>query len=912
MIKLYIDNKLVDIDETIDIKMTYQATDIDNPTAIKNSFSKSVELKGTPKNNDIFGNIYKLDFSTIENADVHSGIFFDPRKRTPFELYNNGEAIECGYMQLNNIKINDGVISYNINLYGMLGDFMYNLMYNEDGTQKTLADIYYGFQDENGSTYTAEDEKKKYIIKWNKEYIKEGWDKLKTDDYSDMRPSTYIKSAPVYGGFYEDFDSDKFLIDFFSIPESHRQTLFPNGYQGVGEGGYILGTAQREMDEWETRDLRSVYQRPAVKLDFVMKAIVNDSEDYTVEWDEDILNSPYFKDTWIVFDRLDFDENPLDKYNALTPANTLYKGGAQSTFLTYEGVSTLDTSNMENPFMRLKLNLLTLCDTKDLFATSYSQLVKLDMYRNVCKVQDVVGGYLTKINIYDGDTVVKSTNWNFITTGFNGFILNPYEKKYVDKLSNYTNIPKDEISVFAVSYDYDEEKRAYTQLVPLEITSDLPITEHCRVELVVWKVCFDEQGNETDFGQIKLPYIYLSDISKHWWSVTYGKPLQTKGALVSIDEGGYYDGNINPSIQRENVNKQILFGSKATPYDYLTSFSKLFNFRFEADIPNKRIFIKTRQNYYKNEVINIDDLIDRKSMVIKPTTITSKYYTYKLDDGGTYAAYLYKKRNKDGYGEYRLSTPYDFNRDVKDIFSGNVYSQTIPYQQSSIFYNDVENQYPFTLAPTYSYTIYKGLDYESEETTVNGYSATNRLYAKYDSVPKVCLFDSENDSADIAQCILFFDGFKSFNGQLSDNNEYMYSINGNPCYLITGDETAVIKLDEIPQFWNYLSTETGNFSHTTDFYKPNKIFTQDDSKYGANTINICDYWQKYIKDVYDKDVKSVEVNMLFNWKPREAMCRFYYFDNAIWTLNKVSNYSIFQDMQKCEFIKVASVNNYIL
>lgn len=926
MIKLYIDNKLVDVDETIDIKITYQSTDLENPTAIKNSFSKSIDLKGTPINNDVFGNIFKLDFSTVE-GDGHSGINFDARKRTPFELYNNGEAVECGYMQMNSIKINDGAVTYNITLYGMLGDFMYNLMYNEDGTQKTLADIYYHFKDEDGNTYSASDEKNKYIIKWDKDFVKEGWDKLKSDDYADMRPSTFIKATPTYSGLYDDFDNDKFLVNFNSLDESTIENLFPIAQQGVGEGGYILATSQREMDEWECRDLRSIYQRPCVKLSFIMNAIVNSNSEYTVEWDKDILNSPYFNNTWICFDRLNFDDD-AEVQNELSPISSWYKGGMQSTFLADNGVIAIDTSEMQNPYADLHYYISTLSPTNDVFATSYLTATE-DLYGyKPTYGNKVVGGYITKVNIYDGDTVVGGTNWQFVTTGWNGLLLaklDDYFPEYLDKVAAYTHIPKSEISVQYVGHKYNEEEQRYEFFAPIDFKAQLPKTTQCKIEIVIQKVCIDEDGNETDFARIVLPHSVRDtnlQFDGSWFfgyngsfTITqlYGIPIKTNGAILTTPKSSCYDGDFNPSVQRMNVNKSILFGNKATPFDYLTSFTKLFNLRYETDIPNKKIQIKTRKNYYIDEVVDINQAIDRKSITIKPTTINSKYYSYKLDDGGTYAAYLYNKKNDNTYAEYRMSTAFDFNRNVTNIFDGNVYSCTIPYQQSSIFYNNIDGYYPFTLAPTYTYNKYTGIDYESEEITANGYSATNRLYSTSDTMPKVCLFDADNANAsDIKHCILFFDGFAEYDAQVSDNNEYMYILNENPCHLITEDEDEVIKVDEIPIFWNYLSNMSGNFSYTTDFYKPNSIFTNDGHRYGNNTVTLYNSWLNYLNDIYHKDSKSVEVDVLLNEKPRLAMRKFYFFDNAIWTLNKITNYSPFQDMQKCTFIKVSSINNYIL
>lgn len=60
-IKLFIANKEVDCSEGISLPMTYTVEDFQNPTIVKNSFSKTISIPGTKNNNKIFGEIYKLD-----------------------------------------------------------------------------------------------------------------------------------------------------------------------------------------------------------------------------------------------------------------------------------------------------------------------------------------------------------------------------------------------------------------------------------------------------------------------------------------------------------------------------------------------------------------------------------------------------------------------------------------------------------------------------------------------------------------------------------------------------------------------------------------------------------------------------------------------------------------------------------
>lgn len=73
-IRLYIDGQRADLDSTITLPFNYQTTDAENPTAVKNSFSKTITLQGTETNRRLFGGLWHLD-----------SIVQDPRPAPPPE-----------------------------------------------------------------------------------------------------------------------------------------------------------------------------------------------------------------------------------------------------------------------------------------------------------------------------------------------------------------------------------------------------------------------------------------------------------------------------------------------------------------------------------------------------------------------------------------------------------------------------------------------------------------------------------------------------------------------------------------------------------------------------------------------------------------------------------------------------------
>lgn len=60
-IRLYIGGKRADLDGSLNIPFTYQTSDSQMPTAVKNSYSKTVTLQGTEQNRRIFDGLWRLD-----------------------------------------------------------------------------------------------------------------------------------------------------------------------------------------------------------------------------------------------------------------------------------------------------------------------------------------------------------------------------------------------------------------------------------------------------------------------------------------------------------------------------------------------------------------------------------------------------------------------------------------------------------------------------------------------------------------------------------------------------------------------------------------------------------------------------------------------------------------------------------
>ena len=396
-------------------------------------------------------------------------------------------------------------------------------------------------------------------------------------------------------------------------------------------------------------------------------------------------------------------------------------------------------------------------------------------------------------------------------------------------------------------------------------------------------------------------------------------PTDAPTTLVSEADSYTFNSLNPPALGNVDVTKKILFANAATPLEFLTSFTKLFDLRFFVDIPKKKIEILPRNKYYIDEVIDLTNVTDRaKGVTITPTLIEFKNYKYQMPSTDAYAGKLYSKVSALNSGGMLYSTPYNFNKETSDVLADNVYSNYVMYRLSSIYYNTITDNAQIVpsvcYSPTYTYTLYS--DSESKDNKVNGVAATNALQAKYDIVPKICCFDSDNgDVTDIKQALVFFDGFKSTDKIIiSDTIKDMIDLNGEPCHLwVNTNKSYATVLTEIPSFSKYLSDgRKMGYVNSYDFKKPVVSFIQDEALYGDDCTLISSYWDSYLSDIYHKDSKSIEIECLLPLKPYLAMRYFYFFDGALWVLAKVTDYNpASPSVVKCKFVKVYNKDNYL-
>jgi hypothetical protein len=132
--ELVIGGYSIDTIEDLDINITKEVYNIDDPSKRQSDFSKSVDIPGSKLNDFVFKSLFDVSFS-IRNSDQLNPDF-NPSKKASCIYYQDTLQQISGYCQLNEIKIlnNDQVI-YSITIYGKNIDIFSKL------TDKTLNDL---------------------------------------------------------------------------------------------------------------------------------------------------------------------------------------------------------------------------------------------------------------------------------------------------------------------------------------------------------------------------------------------------------------------------------------------------------------------------------------------------------------------------------------------------------------------------------------------------------------------------------------------------------------------------------------------------------------------------------------------------------------------------------------------------
>lgn len=220
----------LDLDKNVPIPINLSISDFREPQSRKRKFSKQVQLPGTVNNMRYFKGMFNL---TVAESNVN----FDPTAKIKASLIKDGITQLDGNIQLNEVKINSGIISFIVTLYSEAVD-LFLLLQNKKVSELGWSDYDHPLTRSNIiDSWTAP----KGLGYWYPPIIKDGnKPSILTWRTQDFIPYIYLKEAFLKS---MQFAGVSVNSDFINDDENFESIVFGYG------GGDLNVVAQSEADD---------------------------------------------------------------------------------------------------------------------------------------------------------------------------------------------------------------------------------------------------------------------------------------------------------------------------------------------------------------------------------------------------------------------------------------------------------------------------------------------------------------------------------------------------------------------------------------------------------------------------------------------------------------------------------------
>jgi len=235
--EIYIEDEVIDLLQDISTDFTYAIDDVRDFGSRNTSFSRTISIPATAKNNKILGFAFEIGMSNNHNTDLANvNTNFTPSQAAKCEVYVDKIQIFKGVIRMLEIVINNNVIQYQCAVFGELGGFitelgnkrLEDLDFSEHNHTYNVTEIANSWNTINGSAYF-------YPL------IDYGDVSSNKDDFSvsTFRPALYVKEYidKIFEGTTYTLDCDFFETSFF------KSLIIPNNSQGIrgANDRFILG-----------------------------------------------------------------------------------------------------------------------------------------------------------------------------------------------------------------------------------------------------------------------------------------------------------------------------------------------------------------------------------------------------------------------------------------------------------------------------------------------------------------------------------------------------------------------------------------------------------------------------------------------------------------------------------------------
>ena len=653
MTRLFIENKEIELDESVQFAITKQFEDLSNPTNIINDWSKTVSIPFTANNNAIFGHIYNPDrLIVVGTSDTLTGIYFDPLKKLNMRLQYGDNVLMTGYAKMNEIKQSKGKGTYEITLFGQLGKVLQEM--SKITFDTTTNDTKYLID---GSKYLEE-----YI---NKELVYNSWNSTGQSQYDLQekwhyvinvqtgevvkKPNLAYKVTDIIGfapnnAFDNGFDYKTYQTlssKFETFTSALENTNFEEMTSVSPDSAIPNGLLPREIGEY-----RSYLQIPFIywnKLFQMFNKKVTEITGYNIQLDDTWFNSsnPYYGNLVMMaaspYDNQSDDVYTNSYYFRILGGTNLRWGSTWNVNQDgYLGIST-NASDKNETYPLLNSSTFTVTTNEKVWLSPIKFVMQVPANIANSKRQSIKWKTDKTLQIKK-DIINADTNAIIDTTyAFYGPNVTPGYRTF---------------TVPAESYEVNGSFNGWDITLPAQtITKNIGSATHLKVK---YTARFNAAVNDS--------------------------PWESNGGTYIPRGNSYLAPNSYPDMNAVTVSFPVTTGTKITfndlwnnefsPFSEIIKYCKIFRIAISVDDVNKTIKY-TRQNTYFNsyKILDWTDKIDfSKDYTIKPVSFENKYVLFNYEKSDLKGQEDYQKRFGYNYGEKVLNTNYNFNNETKNLF----------------------------------------------------------------------------------------------------------------------------------------------------------------------------------------------------------------------------------------------------
>lgn len=914
MIRLFLNNKEVELNSSVSFAINKQFEDITSPADIKNDWSKTVQIPFSQSNNKLFGELFNVDRLIVEGDNTLMGIYFDPYKKVDFRLQWGDAIIMQGYAKnIDVVKSANGEGHYNITLNGELGKVFQEMKKitfdNTTEDKKYLID---------GGKYIDEVISKDLIYQlWNNEPIYEEGIVENYIYHMDAETGEVVKRPNLgyrlqdYLGFIpnnsyeENFDYKTYEIKTYgehgedkgmtnNISKTFAETLDDKAKSKLGdESTYANATgieAETIIGEGllprEIGEYRSYYQLPYIffnKLFQIFTEKTTEITGYNIELDNSWFNerNPYWCKMVYMLSKFNTKEeltSETDNISNFTLLSTKLRPGTSDVPILYYpytySPSTLEEQWVEFTGVEYE-KLRTQFRNGEIDVITINQDLPIDIIltnpRNKNKVE--VGTTSDKIFMGAGAHI----HIQFALFDENG-----------NRVASYTS--------YVCGYDYTAENMGAANSTVYKVDGIAIPSNRVIIQRVGGKMKLNIErslvGN--DFS-IKMFAKYVVVPTNGEMLSRYIEPIYFLNSLnfnnivafdnikISLPANAKLIYTTTNTFKRSGFRFTLndLWNNEFNPFNEILNYCKQYRIGVFCDYVNKKLIFKPLSTYFSDyKVLDWTDKLDMsKEYHIQPITFENKYLLFNYEKYETELNRQYNEKYGLNFGEYRLTTDYEFNTEEKELFKFS--KVTIPSTDICLSWKNLYDNLSII------YTL------PAEITAYNK--------------------DKEEKNVNVFGSMLFYKGIKEFD-VTSDlrsvtitDDSYLQTLNKTYFYLQGAVEDKSIKTTTYPVldivYDNYLNT----------FAIPQENYTYVKNSYDRKNGVYKNFWQNYLNERYNKQNKIVTCYLRLT--PQD-FAQFEYnnfvkIGNQLYMVNKIYDYQIDENaLTKVDLITIQDIKGY--